>query len=601
MKLLDRLSQIRADYTEFRNECVEVQINTVKRICIFAMLFSLVAPLVLIGFVSDSVKYVVTQYVALVIVAAICLLLIFLLDHMPMFLGDENRRRRTNFGECICFLSVSFLIAWGNLALGITYRDTGKFDIVVWIVIYLVVAAMTTLMPFEVLIINVLAQVATVLQIYRLSGSWAEAKIIYHVTMFTIFISFIMIEKYKYALENYKKAKSLKEEQADRERFVVSMTHEMRTPLNAVLGKNNIILNDTAEKETLKLAKEISASGKVLLTMINDILDLSKMEAGKMSISPVDYSTKTISYEVADIMRSDAVAKGLGFKLEVSPNMPAGLYGDDVRIRQVIMNLLSNAIKYTKEGSVTLRMWFDYLKPQEKVGQLNVSVIDTGIGIKEEDLPKLSKAFSRVDEENNRNVQGTGLGLAISSSLLKLMGSELKVESTYEIGSNFHFTVEQRVTDERSLRQTIKKKTDPSVKYFEAPAASVLVVDDNKVNFSVCKGLMKYYGFVPDYAESGEKALKMIKAGDYDLIFIDHLMPEMSGLDVLNHIKEDYPGVYEKTPIVALTANENQNSEEEYKGHGFTDYLGKPIDEQKLHDILNKYIPEEKRVKAPKA
>jgi CheY-like chemotaxis protein len=265
------------------------------------------------------------------------------------------------------------------------------------------------------------------------------------------------------------------------------------------------------------------------------------------------------------------------------------------------MNLVSNAIKYTREGSVTLRMWFDNIDPDDKIGQLHVAVIDTGIGIKEEDLPKLKKAFMRLDSENNRNVEGTGLGLAISSSLLQLMGSELKVDSVYEIGSTFSFTVEQMVTDARSLRKFYKETDDSGIKRFDASLAKVLVVDDNKVNFSVCKGLMKYYGLVPDYAESGEKALKMIKTGDYDLIFIDHLMPEMSGLDVLNHIKEDYPEVYEKTPIVALTANENQDSEEEYKGHGFTDYLGKPIDEQKLHDILDKYIPEEKRVKAPKA
>ena len=601
MKLSDRLRLIRADYIDFRDECVEVQISTVKRICIFAMLYSIVAPLLLLGFVSDSVKYVVSQYAALVVVAAICLFLIFLLDHLPMFVGEKNLRRRTNFGECICFLSILFLIAWGNLSLGVSYRETGEFDIVVWIVIYLIVAAMTTLMPFEVLIINVLAQIATLLQIYRLSGSFANAKIIYHVTMFTIFISFIMIEKYKYALSNHKKSKRILEQQADRERFVVNMTHEMRTPLNAVLGKNSMILNDTKEDETLKLSKEISASGKILLTIINDILDLSKMEAGKMGINPVDYSAKTISYEVADMMRSDAVAKGLGFKLEVSPNMPARLYGDDVRIRQVIINLLSNAIKYTKEGSVTLRMWFEYTNPAEKKGRLRVSVIDTGIGIKEEDLPKLSKAFSRVDEEANRNVQGTGLGLAICSSLLKLMGSELKVESTYEIGSTFYFSVEQGVTDEVSLRKTIHEEPKPHEKYFDAPGAKVLVVDDNKVNFSVCKGLMKYYSLVPDYAESGEKALKMIRLEDYDLIFIDHLMPEMSGLDVINHIKEDYPAKYEKTPIVALTANETKNSEEEYKGMGFTDYLGKPIDEHKLHEILDKYIPKEKRVKAPKA
>lgn len=598
MKIRERLAKIRADYLFFRDECVAAQIVAVKRISIMAMLFSIVAPFILLAFVTDSTEYVITQYIALTIVAATCLLMVFMIDHLKFF--QNSLRHRTNFGECVYFISCFLYIAWGNLSLGITYRVIERFDIVVWIVIYLIVAGMATMMPFQVILVNLTSCATTIIQIYRLSGKAPDRFIIYHVSMFVFFISFIMIEKYQYSLKSFKRLKSIEEQRADRESFLVNMTHEMRTPLNAVLGKNNIIINDTKEQETLKLSKEINTSGKIILAMINDILDLSKMEAGKMTINPVNYSPSVISYEVADIMRSDAVAKGLGFKLEVSSNVPAGLYGDDVRIRQVIMNLVSNAIKYTREGSVTLRMWFDNIDPNDKIGQLHVAVIDTGIGIKEEDLPKLKKAFMRLDSENNRNVEGTGLGLAISSSLLQLMGSELKVDSVYEIGSTFSFTVEQMVTDARSLRKFYKETDDSGIKRFDASLAKVLVVDDNKVNFSVCKGLMKYYGFVPDYAESGEKALKMIKTGDYDLIFIDHLMPEMSGLEVLNHIKEEYPEMYGKTPIVALTANENQNSEEEYKGLGFTDYLGKPIDEQKLHDILDKYIPEEKRVKAPK-
>ena len=599
MKIRERLAKIRADYLFFRDECVAAQIVAVKRISIMAMLFSIVAPFILLAFVTDSTEYVITQYIALTIVAATCLLMVFMIDHLKFF--QNSLRHRTNFGECVYFISCFLYIAWGNLSLGITYRVIERFDIVVWIVIYLIVAGMATMMPFQVILVNLTSFGTTIIQIYRLSGKAPDRFVVYHVSMFVFFISFIMIEKYQYSLKSFKRLKSIEEQRADRESFLVNMTHEMRTPLNAVLGKNNIIINDTKEQETLKLSKEINTSGKIILAMINDILDLSKMEAGKMTINPVNYSPSVISYEVADIMRSDAVAKGLGFKLEVSSNVPAGLYGDDVRIRQVIMNLVSNAIKYTREGSVTLRMWFDNIDPNDKIGQLHVAVIDTGIGIKEEDLPKLKKAFMRLDSENNRNVEGTGLGLAISSSLLQLMGSELKVDSVYEIGSTFSFTVEQMVTDARSLRKFYKETGDSGIKRFDASLAKVLVVDDNKVNFSVCKGLMKYYGFVPDYAESGEKALKMIKTGDYDLIFIDHLMPEMSGLEVLNHIKEEYPEMYGKTPIVALTANENQNSEEEYKGLGFTDYLGKPIDEQKLHDILDKYIPEEKRVKAPKA
>ena len=589
MNFRERINKIRADYLLFREECVTQQIVAVRRISILAMLYACLAPFILYWFVTGSIKYLATQYAALAIVSVTCLFLIFLSNHLKKFC--ENPRMRTNFCEGIYFGTCFLYIAWGNLSLGITYRETGEFDIVVWIVIYLIVAAMATMMPFQVLIINVLALIATLVQIHRLSGRIADRAVIYHVVMYTIFISYIMIEKYHYALKSFLHLKAIEEQRADREHFLVSMTHEMRTPLNAVLGKNSVIINDTKEEETLKLSKEISTSGKVILSMINDILDLSKMEAGKMTINPVRYSTATISYEVADIMRSDAVAKGLGFKLEVSENVPAELYGDDVRIRQVIINLVSNAIKYTREGSVTLRIWFSYLKPAKKKGMLNVSVLDTGIGIKEEDLPKLKKAFSRLDPEVNRNVEGTGLGLAICSSILKLMGSELTVESMYEIGSTFSFSVEQEVTDERSLRKTIKEGEERKVPYFRAPNARVLVVDDNRVNLSVCKGLMKYYGFTPDFAESGAKCLELLKTGDYDLIFIDHLMPEMSGIDTLRCIKEDFPEKYARTPIIALTANEDESSEESYKNAGFTAYLPKPIDEMKLNEILNKYIP----------
>ncbi|MCR5721575.1 MAG: response regulator [Lachnospiraceae bacterium] len=589
MTLRERIKKIRTDYLLFRDECVAQQIVAVKRISILAMLYSAIAPFLLYWLVTGSVKYLAAQYAALAIVSVTCLFLIFLANHLKYFRADTGRR--TTFCEIIYFGTCLLYIAWGNLSLGVTYRETGKTDIVVWIVIYLIVAAMSTMMPFQVLIINVFALIATLVQIHRLSGKMADRNIIYHVVMYTVFISYIMIEKYHYALKSFMRLKAIEEQRADREHFLVSMTHEMRTPLNAVLGKNSVIINDTKEDETLKLSKEISTSGKVILSMINDILDLSKMEAGKMTINPVKYSTATISYEVADIMRSDAVAKGLGFKLEVSESVPTELYGDDVRIRQVIINLVSNAIKYTREGSVTLRIWFSYLKPAEKKGMLNVSVLDTGIGIKEEDLPKLKKAFSRLDPEVNRNVEGTGLGLAICSSILKLMGSELTVESMYEIGSTFSFSVEQEVTDERSLRKTVKEGAERKVPYFRAPNAKVLVVDDNRVNLSVCKGLMKYYGFTPDLAESGAKCLELLKTEDYDLIFIDHLMPEMNGIDTLRFIKEDFPEKYARTPIVALTANGDETSETSYKDAGFTAYLSKPIDEMKLNEILNKYIP----------
>lgn len=592
-KIFRKLIELKKDYFEYRQEYVKKQTYILRRVSLLALTYSFIAP-VLIRY-ADPTQSHIMEFVPLMVVSALTIVVTLLLRYGRIMNKPENSRIRVNLGEIILFLSTLGYLCWSNYAIWFNYTQGKGVSILVWVIMYLVIAAMFSFMPYMALIINVLELGFTLWELNWLWEGNADPLVVYNSIILVAIITFIMCDKYLYEQFNFKKTKVVSEMQEDRERFLVSMTHEMRTPLNAVLGKNQIIYHDTKEEDTRALSREISSSGKILLSLINDILDLSKMEAGKMTILPVNYSSYNISYEIANIMRSEAVAKGLGFKLEVSENLPAGLFGDDVRIKQVIMNLVSNAIKYTKEGSVTLRIWFSYLNKEEKKGLLNVMVIDTGIGIKPENLPTLTKAFQRVDDEGNRSIQGTGLGLAITSNLLKLMGSELKVKSEYEIGSTFSFSVWQGVTDESSLRENDAAMTENKNHMFKAPDANILVVDDNMVNFSVCKGLMKYYSIVPDHADSGKKCLSMIAVKKYDVIFLDHMMPELSGIETLEIIRKEFPATYEKTPIVALTANESPDSEKEYKEYGFTDYLAKPIDGNKLHILLDKHIAANKK------
>lgn len=586
--LLNLFKDIAKRHSDFRTEYVRRMYTNLNRLFKLSMVYS--AFLLVTGtlVVKDLLEHVLEETVPLAIIGLVG----HLVSHAyKRKIADGGLKKKSSLvvGELVSYLLIIAFVLWGNVAINVSCKRDATPTIMVWIILLVLVAAMTTIMPYAVLIINGIALLTTCVQSIFFMGQNSNVEI-YNLVMFSFFMVFVMIDKYVYEEYSFRNAAKLKELQDDRERFLVNMTHEMRTPLNAILGKNELIYNDTKEEDTKALAREINASGKVLLSTINDILDLSKMEAGKMTITPVDYSARNITYDVADILKSEALAKGLGFKLEVSANVPSVLHGDDIRIRQVILNLLSNAIKYTKEGSVSLRVWFDYTDRAGKKGVLKVAVVDTGIGIREEDIPNLNKAFSRLDEINTRSIQGTGLGLAITSQILKLMGSELKVESVYEIGSTFSFEVEQSVVDETSLRDSEVAQKTTSRKMFRVPDAKVLVVDDNYVNFSVCKGLMKYYGFEPEHAPSGADCLNRIADKKYDIIFLDHFMPEMDGFETLEKIKTEYPKVYADTPIIALTANDGEGCEKEYKEAGFTGFLTKPIDSGRLHDLLESFL-----------
>ena len=378
-------------------------------------------------------------------------------------------------------------------------------------------------------------------------------------------------------------------------RFLAQMSHEIRTPINAILGMNEMILREAEDGDILEYSENIQGAGKNLLSIINSILDFSRIEDGKMEILPVEYELRTVVHNLENSISERAKAKNLEFRLHVDESLPSVLLGDDVRVTQVITNLLTNAVKYTEKGSVTLTVKNDGRDGEDVF--LYVEVRDTGIGIKEEDREKLFESFERLEETRNRNIEGTGLGMSIVTKLLNMMGSELSVESEYGEGSAFSFRLRQTVVREEPIGDYAKKpenRRDRERKgdaLPEIPEAKILVVDDNAMNRKVAQNLMKLFKIRPDLAESGEKCIEMVKKNKYQIIFLDHMMPGMDGLETLNQLEEQKL-LTKSTKVVALTANAIVGAKEQYLSVGFDDYLSKPIEVKALEEKLLEYIPE---------
>ena len=379
--------------------------------------------------------------------------------------------------------------------------------------------------------------------------------------------------------------------------FLAKMSHEIRTPINAVLGMNEVILRESKEEHIRGYAKDVEGAANSLLSIINDILDITKIEAGKVEIIPVEYDFSSIVHDVSNMISFKARAKSLDFKLNIDENIPNGLLGDDVRIRQILVNILNNAVKYTHEGSVALNIRLLPCEEKDYV-KLAFSVKDTGIGIKEEDIPKLYEPFERIEEKRNRGIEGTGLGMNITMQLLSLMGSSLKVESVYGEGSTFSFVLTQEVVDaapigdlEERIRTQAKEYTYQGT--FTAPSASVLVVDDNATNLKVMVNLLKPTKIAIDVADGGYACLEMAQKKHYDLIFLDHMMPDLDGIETLQRMKEMCDSMCEGVPVIALTANAITGAKEMYLSKGFDAFLAKPIVPEKLEQMIVEMLPED--------
>ncbi|MFG6338315.1 MAG: DegV family EDD domain-containing protein [Lachnospiraceae bacterium] len=401
----------------------------------------------------------------------------------------------------------------------------------------------------------------------------------------------------------YEQEKQIAEEQKreveqiarSKDTFFANMSHEIRTPINTIIGLNEMILREDISDEIAENAINIQNASKMLLTTINDILDLSKLESGKMDIVPTQYAISSMFSDLVNLIWIRAHQKNLEFKVDIDPDIPSMLYGDEVRIKQVVTNMLTNAVKYTESGSVTLSAKGERVAADQIL--LRISVEDTGMGIRKESLDDLFRSFKRVDESDNRNIEGTGLGLNISKQLIEMMGGKITVDSVYHKGSVFTIELKQRIVNVRPIgviNFAAQKQLNQRSVYrqsFIAPDARILVVDDNSMNLMVVVKLLRDTKVKVDTAESGKEALKQTAENTYHVILMDHMMPEMDGAATLRAIRSQTKGFCQKTPVIALTANVMSDAEQVYHGMGFDGYLAKPISAPLLEAGLLKYLP----------
>ena len=391
--------------------------------------------------------------------------------------------------------------------------------------------------------------------------------------------------------------REIEELNREQNRFFSSMSHEIRTPINTIIGLNELILRKDVSDEVAANAINVQGASRMLLSLLNDFLDMSRIESGKMDIVPVAYDVGAMLSDIVNMVWVRAREKGLEFHVDVDKAVPAQLIGDEVRIKQILINVLNNAVKYTETGSVTLSI--------QSRGQeadtvfISYSITDTGMGIKKENIPYLFSAYKRVDEEKNRHIEGTGLGLSIVKQLVDLMGGDIAVDSIYTKGSTFVIDLPQKLAGEAKIG-----KYDPGSKYnhsarehykqsFEAPKAHVLIVDDNEMNLEVAKRLLKDTRLQIDTAISGAECLKKTICSRYDVILMDHIMPGMDGIECMHEIRTQTGGLNQNTPIVSLTANAGGENQALYRREGFDGYLPKPVSGIQLEEEILKHLPRE--------
>lgn len=389
----------------------------------------------------------------------------------------------------------------------------------------------------------------------------------------------------------------LEAERANRAKsqFLANMSHEIRTPINAIMGMDELILRHQTSDEVQKYACDIRQASNTLLSIVNDILDFSKIETGKMNIICDNYQTADLFSDLSSMLQIKAKEKNLTSKVILDENIPRTLYGDETRIKQVLLNLLSNAIKYTDSGTITFRVSIDTII-EDRI-TLHFLVSDTGIGIKTEEINKLFHVFERLDEKKNAKIQGTGLGLSIAQQLLLLMGSQVEVESEYGKGSTFSFRLQQHIVDFAPIgninaQKQLHAQVQEYAPSFSAPDAKILLIDDNEMNRKVFQGLLSPTHVQVDTGSSGKECLELITMKRYDIIFLDHMMPEMDGLETFEQMKH-LEHLCIDTPVIILTANAVVGAKEMYLSKGFEDYLSKPVSGKILEATIRKYLPTE--------
>ena len=379
--------------------------------------------------------------------------------------------------------------------------------------------------------------------------------------------------------------------------FLANMSHEIRTPMNAVIGMAELALREDLPENAKNYIRQIKSSGHALLTIINDILDFSKIESGKMDIVETEYEPLAVIHNVVSMIRTRIGEKNVQLLTDISQNLPSRLHGDSIRVQQILINLLNNAVKFTQKGHVKLLISVRESGKDEII--LHAEIADTGSGIKPENLEKIFSSFQQVDSKRNRNIEGSGLGLTITKQLLELMGGSIHVESVYGVGSTFVFDLPQKVVDatpaDVSKLDEAVEKIDAEMENFTfvAPEARILVVDDNVINLTVTKGLLEPLEMQIDTAISGREAIEKVQQTMYDIVFMDHMMPEMDGVEATHEIRQRFPE-YADLPIIALTANAVNGVQKMFQEEGLNDFVPKPMELKVLVNAVRKWLPKEK-------
>lgn len=374
--------------------------------------------------------------------------------------------------------------------------------------------------------------------------------------------------------------------------FLANMSHEIRTPMNAIVGLSELILEESIGRKVYGFAQDIKVASNNLLNIVNDILDVSKMDAGKLKLQPVEYHPKLLFSEISRISQVLAGTQCIEFECNIPEDLPNKLYGDDLRIKQILTNLIGNAIKFTKRGKVTMTVSCEEL--EDDMIRLSMAIEDTGVGIKKEYLEDIFKSFQQVNGKVNREIEGTGLGLTITKELVRYMDGELLVDSEYGKGSVFTAVIKQKIVDRKIL--SAENQIDKIRQPFELPNTTLLVVDDNKVNLKVAEAMLSCYKSNVLTANSGIEAIELMQTTNIDLIFMDHMMPIMDGAKATEIIRTECDEAGKKVTIVALTANVLPGVKEMFLEHGFSDFLPKPLEPVPLYDILDNWIDDDQKV-----
>lgn len=576
-------------------------LNKMRIIAVSAALLQLVALLASFSKEHASADYVtVYRYVYL----SLLFIMIFGLVLFSYVKRDFDRRYRS----LVWLMPITSILTlgWAIVAMCVNAFAIGFVNPSLYIATSMLIPICTYMHPIAYILAGGFCDVAMLCVYYNLKmmvPSPAPKTIVIAVILFLRLCFALML----YFLQFSIRVKSITYEEQQKEisdlnnaqnRFFSSMSHEIRTPINTIIGLNEMILREKVSDEVAEDAANIRAASNMLLHLINDILDMSKISSGQMKLTEVNYHPGDMLSDIVGMLWLRAKEKGLDFHVEVAPDIPSELYGDEVRIKQVLINVLNNAIKYTKQGSVTLSIECNGIS--EGKADIVYSVKDTGMGIRKESIPYLFTAFRRVDEEENRYIEGTGLGLSIVKQLTELMGGNVSVNSVYTQGSTFVIEIPQTVTDYSvigELNLEGKHKSNMSGSYrssFEAPEARVLAVDDNESNLLVIRKLLRDTKVVLDTAGSGEKALERTLEHTYDVIFMDHLMPEMDGIECFRKIRNQVGGLSKESKVIALTANAGSDMRKLYADEGFDGYLVKPVSPAELESELMRLLPKNK-------